>query len=101
MHTNSAKAVHTPGLLKSYFESDDLPPRGSFEVVTEPSGQRRFYVVCPGCMTLAPLALRPVVDGSAQSWEWNGSTEQPTLSPSIHHHDCWHGWLTAGELKSC
>lgn len=101
------QATHRPGLAHLLF--DDGPgsdealqavQRGEFEVITEPGGQRRFWFVCPGpCKSIAPIALRPVVDGSGQSWEWNGSIEAPTLKPSIDHKGCWHGWLTDGVFK--
>lgn len=99
------KAIHTPGLEEAYWSEEDgavLPPKGSFEVRSaECNGQRRFMFVCPGCSTLARLAIRPVVDGSPQSWEWDGSTDAPTLNPSINHPGCWHGWLKSGEFTSC
>ena len=103
------KAVHRPGvsdLLDADYPALDAiePPaqQGQFEVITEPSGQRRFWFVCPGpCRGLSAIALRPVVDGSAQSWEWDGYLDAPTLKPSINHVGCWHGWLTAGEFTSC
>lgn len=97
------KAVHTPGLEESYWsEAQVTPARGTFEVQTiEENGQRRFVYVCPGCATMGSIAIRPVVAGSAQSWDWNGSVESPTLTPSINHVGCWHGWLTNGEFISC
>lgn len=104
------KAVHTPGLSKVIgIEDDDafaaahaaLQP-GQFEIDATPAGQRRFWFVCPGpCKSLAPLALRPVVDGSAQSWDFDGNVAAPTLSPSINHVGCWHGWLQGGEFRPC
>lgn len=103
------KARHAPGLAAKLWadDGDGIDPiltveRGEFEVITEPSGQRRFWFVCPGpCKSIAPIALRPVIDGSAQSWDFDGNTDAPTLSPSINHVGCWHGWLQAGEFTSC
>ena len=99
------KAIHTPGLEDAYWSEEEgavLPPRGSFEVKTVAgNGQRQFLFVCPGCATLGVLAIRPVVDGSPQSWDLDGSAEAPTLRPSINHHGCWHGWLTDGEFSQC
>lgn len=97
------KAVHRPGLAALLWE-DELPSyeRGEFEVITEPSGQCRFWFVCPGpCKSIAAIALRPVVDSSAQSWDFDGNLEAPTLNPSINHVGCWHGWLRNGEFTSC
>lgn len=109
------KAVRTEGLAELCWNTHDedtgmLKPgtvpeaqrQGQFEVCTEPSGQRRFWFVCPGhCKALTAIALRPVVDGSAQSWEFDGNLEAPTLQPSINHVGCWHGWLKNGEFTSC
>lgn len=98
------KAIHTPGLEDGYWSDEPdavLPPRGTFEVKTAGNGQRRFMFVCPGCATLGQLTIRPVVDGSPQSWDWNDSTDAPTLKPSINHPGCWHGWLTDGEFAAC
>ena len=97
------RALHTPGLEDGFFgdDGDGVLQRGAFEVRTSNlNGQRRFMFVCPGCSTLAQLAIRPVVDGSPQSWDWNGSTDAPTLTPSINHPGCWHGWLTDGAFTS-
>jgi hypothetical protein len=99
------RAIHTTGLEEAYWSEEPgavLPPRGSFEVKTVTSnGQRVFKFICPGCASLALLAIRPVIDGSPQSWEWNGSIEAPTLTPSINHPGCWHGWLTDGVFTAC
>ncbi len=93
------KAIHTPGLSTLYLEGDANGCR--FDINTEPSGQRRFWFVCPGCKSLSAIALRPVVDGSRQSWAFDGNLEAPTLDPSINHIGCWHGWLRGGEFTSC
>ncbi len=34
-------------------------------------------------------------------WTWDGNQERPTLSPSIHCVDHWHGYLRAGRFESC
>lgn len=71
--------------------------RGDVEFTEADDGQRHMWLVCPGCATLTVLALRPLQAGkTGHSWEWNGDTAAPTLTPSIHHVGCWHGWLRAG-----
>lgn len=102
------KAIHSPGLANHFLDDDAVPlfreseHQGEFEVITEPSGQRRFWFVCPGpCKSITAIALRPVVDGSAESWEFDANLNAPTLNPSINHVGCWHGWLRAGEFTSC
>ena len=34
-------------------------------------------------------------------WGWNGDKIKPTLEPSIHVIDHWHGYLTDGNFVSC
>lgn len=62
------------------------------------------YIIyrCPcGCGELRSV---PIMEGEKQerSWQWNGSKEKPTLTPSLLHiaHDVkgctWHGYLTDG-----
>jgi hypothetical protein len=35
------------------------------------------------------------------AWGWDGNEDEPTLTPSIHCHDHWHGFLTKGQFISC
>ncbi len=104
------KAVFTPHFVERFFDDDPAQarsiPQGSFQVVTEPSGQRRFWFICPGkCKGPSAIALLPQVDpaaaGSNQWWSFNDDMQAPTLSPSINHVDCWHGWLKQGEFVPC
>jgi hypothetical protein len=96
------KATHRPSLTKEFFEDDEFKGNpGDFQIVDEANRQRRLWFVCPGCHQVSAIAIRPVIDGSAASWEWDGNIENPTLTPSIHHIGCWHGWLTDGQFVSC
>ena len=45
-------------------------------------------------------ASEPGLNGH-RSWLWDGNEDKPTLTPSIHYLDNWHGYLTAGQLVSC
>ena len=106
----SMKATHSPGLstlFTNWTDEDDAAmqaaPQGAFDVATNSKGQRYFWFKCPGaCASITTIALRPVVvDGNPPSWDWNGSTDAPTLTPSINHVGCWHGWLTDGNFTAC
>lgn len=53
-------------------------------------------------------AILPISEGDMPGkphWEWNGSHDAPTLTPSILVHgnpgwnDTWHGFLTDGILR--
>ena len=69
-----------------------------------------LYVWCPGCdMLHGPNVV--VLNGPGAVWVWNGSTEKPTLSPSVLVHSdgrdgskkC-HSYITEGQwhfLSDC
>jgi hypothetical protein len=53
------------------------------------------------------LTILPIAESAMPGkphWQWNGSREAPTLTPSILVHAVpnwnmgWHGWLRDGEL---
>ena len=53
-------------------------------------------------VVILPIKVSP---SGQKPWEWNGSRESPTLSPSILVHGSkdgniprWHGWLREGIL---
>lgn len=55
--------------------------------------------ICPcGCQT-----VRSVPVTGDRKWTWDGNKELPTLTPSILIiGECgWHGFLTAGEWRTC
>lgn len=91
--------------------NDDAPwdaykalPRGAYEFRVDKTGQRWMWFKCPGnCGEVTTIAIRPVLQPErldVPSWEWDGNEDAPTLNPSIHHLQCWHGWLTAGEFHT-
>lgn len=50
----------------------------------------------------AALDAIPLSRGQGpRAWRWDGNEDRPTLMPSINWIGHWHGWLTAGELRSC
>lgn len=91
-------AVHIP----DWDEFDDKALAGSFSVGPEGS-VRDFFYYCPcGCGVMGVLCVG--VDEKPEpgpSWNWNGSLDRPSLTPSVHHVGHWHGYLTDGEWKSC
>ncbi|GAB4362295.1 MAG: hypothetical protein Kow0026_25990 [Oricola sp.] len=77
---------------------------GSFRVDPPDSdGDQAFWYCCPcGCGVVGPLNVgKGFKPKMGPSWNWNGSTEKPTLHPSVHHVGHWHGWLTDGVWRSC
>lgn len=48
--------------------------------VTDSSGEKWAYFECPGCD--GPHGV--VIGGSARAWGFNGDSERPTLTPSVH-----------------
>lgn len=80
----------------------DLDP-GDFYFRVDERGQHMFHTCLPNGTGLA-IPLRPLVDpqiNGGHSWEWDGNSDKPTLSPSINAQGIWHGWVRAGRMESC
>ena len=69
----------------------------------EPEGEQRLWWSCPcGCGHVTFLHVgKGFKPADGPSWEWNGSMDAPTLSPSVHRVGHWHGWLRNGVWESC
>lgn len=88
------KAHLIPNLLDRYDDMGNGIDRGDYEFAVDSTGEvSTMLISCPGCGEVQGLPLK--------IWSWNGNRELPTLSPSINHVGCWHGWLIAGEFIAC
>ena len=77
---------------------------GSFRAgPADSDGELSFWYCSPcGCGAVAPLlAAVNAKPEAGPSWNWNGSTDAPTLQPSVNHVCHWHGWLQNGVWTSC
>lgn len=101
MHTNNCAAVARAKLSDWDLDEDvafDLK-RGEYEIT-----EHGMWLVCPGCCTLTLLPFgvseghKP---GGVHRWQLSGTPDKPTLTPSINHPGCWHGWLKDGQFTSC
>ncbi len=66
----------------------------------EEDGVRYLYVCLPGDTHLGAIRCHRAERGIDREWKWDGNEDRPTLSPSIHWIDRWHGYLRAGRLES-
>lgn len=86
-----------------------FPDRADFEAKAYPGSfhlQERkvrglfdMFYFCPcGCGHVGKLLIgkghKP--GGARPSLNWNGSTTEPELKPSVNHVGHWHGWLRLG-----
>lgn len=99
--------VKLPAPVKATLVDDvlagDVPP-GAYCFDQRPIDDSYWGYICftcpHGCGAYhrLPIGLKskpPKVEGRA-TWQWDGNRETPTLTPSIHHIDHWHGFLTKG-----
>lgn len=94
-------------ILVDNIRSEDGRVRGAIELRRWPDNDERAGDVagiafrCPcGCGNESWL---PVSIGD-RGWLWDGNIEKPTLTPSVLQSGLpckWHGYLTAGEWRSC
>lgn len=67
-------------------------------------GKRVLYVLLPFHNGKAKFVNIPAeitighANESGAAWKWDGNEDCPTLTPSIHTHGVWHGFVTDGFL---
>ena len=56
--------------------------------ILETKVDKRLVWYCPGCKSnhQVPVALMNSAGNAASLWSWNGSTDRPTLNPSVLVH---------------
>jgi hypothetical protein len=84
-------------VTKDQFHEEKIP--GAFYIGdVDSDGETSFWYRCPcGCAVPGLLNVgKNFKPADGPSWIWNGSTEKPTLEPSVHHVGHWHGWLKNG-----
>lgn len=84
--------------LVNDIRAHDAQP-GDIEFRAMPDGAPGGYAYrCPGCGDDDWLNI----DDGTHGWTFTGSSDAPTLRPSILHRPCgWHGYLTNGEFAPC
>lgn len=103
-----------PAVFAANFDDDEaLVPAGYFHFADGYDGTQDVGILfgCPcGCGSLNYVAVKPYA-GTGPQWAWDGNRDAPTLTPSILIHQMnqaaekigehWHGYLTAGQFRSC
>ncbi|TDE40938.1 DUF6527 family protein [Antarcticimicrobium sediminis] len=86
------------------FRQERLPGSTFFDLTQGSEEAAALWFYCPcGCGTPVriPVGIRHK-PAESPSWNWNGSLNDPTLSPSVNRIDCgWHGWLIDGYWQAC
>lgn len=98
MNTDSVNLRRVPNPLPADFK---VQP-GDFSWGPDyPEGYRYLYVCLPGDTSMSAIKVQRGSPGGQRVWGWDGNEEKPTVEPSIHWLEHWHGWLRAGRLESC
>ena len=93
---------HPPIKMRRRDKYDQVDQVGDFWWRFEANGGRVLIVVIPshrtstGFIRSSWIVERPNSQGA--QWTWDGSEDEPTLTPSLHAVGEWHGWVRRGEL---
>ena len=88
------------------YDAIERPGDFYFKPVQGLPGETAIHVMLPGHTF---ICIGVACGGSTQGpptcpgpvWGWDGNEDKPTLTPSIHTKEHWHGFLKAGRLESC
>lgn len=77
------------------FFDDEMMAKVPGSICEDPDTPGRWLYACPcGCGASGGLRVAAgTKPPTSPSWLWNGSKDEPVLSPSVHHVGHWHGWL--------
>jgi len=92
MNTESAKGIRR-------FDLNDLLDNGAKGDFFIGENKQTIWIHIPG----SGLICLPIKVGEkvTEHWQWDGNEDAPTIMPSIHVLEHWHGWMKNGELVSC
>ena len=83
---------------------DEVKGPGDFSFEDFGDGMFLLRCVLPGEIRYTEWfcgkGFKPKGEAYDYSWEWDGNEEKPTLRPSLHHHEQWHGRLENGQFVS-
>lgn len=82
------------------YDAVERPGDFYFAPVQGMAGETHLHVMLPGGSFIC-IGVRRGEPGGSRVWGWDGNEAKPTITPSIHAIDRWHGFLTAGRLRSC
>ena len=79
-------------------------PMGDFWWYVNEAGVRHLCtaLIGPDGSEVIPWPVQEVPPEAKRGvWGWDGNLDKPTLWPSLHWIDKWHGFMRAGRLESC
>lgn len=82
------------------YDAIERPGDFYFKPVEGMGGETCLHIKLPGGAFIC-IAVQRGGPCGPRVWGWDGNEEKPTLAPSIHAIDHWHGFLEAGRLQSC
>ena len=89
----------TAKVITDFDEFDEHGERGAIYCKEYSTGEEitMMYNKCIGCGNILPLPI-----GGNDHPRWVIDQKEPlSLSPSVHHVGCWHGWLKNGVWTQC
>ena len=82
------------------YDAVERPGDFYFKPVQGIDGETALHIMLPG-HTFICIGVQRGSSATPKVWGWDSNEDKPTLTPSIHAIDHWHGSLRAGRLASC
>ncbi len=101
--TETPRHGHAPIKMNLVENEDDVEALGDYWldeagdiwlVIPSPDKSGRFGRH-GGTMIHLPLCQG---EKKPTAWLWDGNRSKPTITPSVHTHGHWHGWVRQGQL---
>lgn len=74
----------------------DVVAPGDYFIDRTRADRPALFLIVPGDKIPSRL---PLWNNGGEHWEFSGTDDKPTLSPSINCPGTWHGYLTEGVFR--
>lgn len=98
MNTESVKGQRRD-MTPDEFVAEGVAQPGDWCIVDHPDKQTDIWICFPG-RRFSRIPVNDCEEWGSPCWRWDGNRDAPTLTPSIHLINEWHGYMTNGELRS-
>jgi len=90
--------------MKHVATLDEVKELGDWYIRDMGEGREKHMIIMlprPAGLCELLIAPSPETSPACARWQWNGSVDKPTLTPSVNVVGCWHGWIQDGQMVAC
>lgn len=104
MNEPTPRYGHSPIAMRCVAGENEIDILGDFAWVKGDDGRHILMTIPrpsdanPDGWVMIRILVKQGQNETGKHWGWNGDSDKPTLTPSVHTIGHWHGWVRDGFL---